>query len=80
MSKGDGVARDLATVAAEGVEACLRGDRVRAARLVTELVDAMDLGHPAARPVCDLYEEALAGLATGRFETARALFQALRAV
>jgi hypothetical protein len=72
--------RDLAAVAAEGVEACVRGDRARATQLVGELIAALDLTHAAARPVCDLYEEALAGLASGRFEAARALFHALRTV
>ena len=72
--------RDLALVAAEGVEACAHHDGPRAAGLVAELIAAVDLSHAAARPVCDLYEEALAGLANGRFDEARALFQALRTV
>ena len=74
------MARDLAIVATEGVEACVRGDRARATELVAELVGAIDLGHGAARAVCDLYEEARAELMQGRFEAARALFHALRAV
>ena len=72
--------RDLAVVAAEGVEACVHGDRLRATTLVAELISALDLGHAAARPVCDLYEDALTELANGRFDAARVLFQALRAV
>jgi hypothetical protein len=72
--------RDLATVAAEGVEACVHGDRPRATQLVAELITALDLTHAGARPVCDLYEEALVELAKGRFDAARALFQALRTV
>lgn len=74
------MARELAALAAEGVEACAYGDRSRATMLVAELIAAMDLGHIAARPVCDLYEEALAELAAGHFDAARALFQALRTV
>jgi hypothetical protein len=72
--------RDLAAVAEEGVEACVRGDRARATQLVAELISALDLTHAAARPVCDLYEEALGELVNGRFEAARALFHALRTV
>lgn len=74
------MARELTVVAAEGVEACAYGDRPRATLLVAELIAAMDLGHIAARPVCDLYEDALAQLAAGRFDAARLLFQALRTV
>ena len=72
--------RALAVVAAEGVEACAYGDRPRATLLLAELAAAVDLGHPAARSVCDLYEEARAGIATGELDAARALFQALRTV
>jgi hypothetical protein len=74
------MARALGTVAAEGVEACAYGDRPRATLLVAELIAALDLGHVAARPVCALYEDALAELRAGRFEAARLLFQALRTV
>ena len=72
--------RDLAAVAAEGVDACVHHDGPRAAQLVAELIAALDLTHVAARPVCDLYEEALAELTNGQFEAARGLFQALRTV
>ena len=74
------MARALAVVAAEGVDACAHGDRVRATLLLAELVAAMDLGHVAARRVCDLSEQARAALTTGDFDAARALFQALRTV
>ena len=74
------MARDLAAVATEGVEACLCGDHARVASLVAELLVALDLEHAAARPVCDLYEEVLRELRDGRVEAARALFHALRSV
>jgi hypothetical protein len=74
------MARELATVAEDGVKACAYGDRMRATMLVAELIASANLEHLAAQPVCRLYEEALAGLAAGRFTEARLLFQALRAV
>jgi len=74
------MARELSTVAEDGMKACADGDRMRATLLVAELIAAADLEHVAARPVCRLYEEALTGLAAGRFDAARLLFQALRAV
>jgi hypothetical protein len=74
------MARELATVAEDGVKACAYGDRGRATMLVVELIASAELDHPAAHSVCQLYEEALAGLAAGRFDAARLLFQALRAV
>ena len=74
------MARALAVVAEEGVEACAYGDRARATMLVTELIAGADLQHAAAGQVCRLYEEALRGLAAGRFTPALVLFQALRAV
>ena len=72
--------RALAMVAAEGIEACAYGDRSRATMLLAELVAGLDLGHAAAQSVCDLYEEARVGVANGDFDSARALFQALRTV
>jgi hypothetical protein len=72
--------RALAVVAAEGVEACAYADRPRATRLLAELAAAVDLGHAAARSVCNLYEDARVGVANGDFDAARALFQALRTV
>ncbi len=72
--------RTLAVVAEDGVDACTRGDRVRATMLVVELIAAVDLEHMAARSVCRMYDEALAGLAAGHFTPARTLFQALREV
>jgi hypothetical protein len=48
--------------------------------LVAELIALVDLEHVAAQPVCRLYEDALAGIAVGRFHAAQTLFQALRAV
>jgi hypothetical protein len=74
------MARELAAVAEQGVEACAAGDRARAAGLVKELIARLDLGDAAAEPVCRLYDDALAELTAGRFEAARALFQALRTV
>lgn len=74
------MARTLAMVAEEGVDACTRADRVRATMLVVELIAAVDLEHVAAQSVCRMYDEALAGLAAGHFTPARTLFQALRAV
>jgi hypothetical protein len=74
------MARELSTVAEDGMTACACGDRVRATMLVAELIAAADLGHVAAPSVCHLYEDALAGLAAGSFDAARLLFQALRAV
>jgi hypothetical protein len=74
------MARELATVVEDGVKACAYGDRMRATVLVAELIASLDLDHEAAQPVCRLYEEALAGLAAGRFTEARLLFQALAAV
>lgn len=74
------MARELSAVAEDGVKACACGDRVRATMLVAELIAAADLEHVAAQSVCRLYEEALAELAAGRFNAARLLFQALRAV
>src|SRR4051812_34619437 len=65
--KGDPMARELGTVAEDGIKACAYGDRMRATVLVAELMADADLGHAAAREVCRLYEEALAGLAAGRF-------------
>ncbi len=74
------MARELATVAEDGVKACAYGDRQQATMLVAELIAGADLGDVASYQVCRLYEEALAGLAVGRFGAARVLFQALRAV
>jgi hypothetical protein len=74
------MARELSSVAEDGVAACAHGDRTRAAMLVAELIAIADLEHVTAQPMCRLYEDALAGLAAGRFDAARALFQALRAV
>jgi hypothetical protein len=71
---------DMTALAEEGVDACVRGDRPRAAALMAQLVALLDLDDPAALPVCRLYEEALADLAAGRFAAARFLFQALRSV
>jgi hypothetical protein len=73
------MARAVSAMAEEGIEACASGDRVRATMLVAELMAAVDLEHVAAHDVCRLYDDALAGLAAGRFHAARALFQALRA-
>jgi hypothetical protein len=74
------MARDIPSLAEEGLEACARGDRTRAVVLVTELIEAVDFEHPAAGPVCRLYDEALTELAAGGFGAARRPFQALRAV
>ena len=74
------MARSMLAVAEDGVDACAHGDRVGATMLVVELIAAVDLEHLAARAVCRMYDEALAGLAAGCFTPARALFQALRAV
>jgi hypothetical protein len=74
------MARDLSALAEGGLEACARGDRAGATMLVTELIEAVDFEHPAAGPVCRLYDEALTELAAGGFGAARRLFQALRAV
>jgi hypothetical protein len=74
------MARALGAVAEDGVVACAQGDRTRAALLVSELIAVVDLEDVAAASACRLYEEALVGLAAGRFDAARALFQALRAV
>jgi hypothetical protein len=71
---------DLAVLAERGVEACVAGDRARAAGLVRALIERVDLDDAAAPEVCRLYEEALADLAAGRFGAARALFHALRTV
>jgi hypothetical protein len=71
--------RELATVIEDGVKACAYGDRMRATLVVAELIAGVDLEHGAAQAVCRLYEDALAGLAAGRFTEARLLFQALAA-
>ena len=71
---------ELRLLAEQGVEACTAGDRERAAALVAELIARLDLEDAAAQAVCGLYEDALAELRAGRFDGARALFQALRTV
>ena len=74
------MAREIAVVADEGVEACAAGDRARAMALIFELIAWLEPDDTAAQAVCALYENALVQLRAGRVDAARRLFQALRTV
>ncbi len=72
------MARALTAVAEEGVLACAREDQGTVLLLLLELIAGLDLGHPAARTFCRVYEAAVHGVGRGSYVTARGLFRILR--